>query len=80
MAPAEARGATFVHAQALKPLYDEDRTVHTLRIKTPDGQGEEVEAKVLIDASAIEYSASLGRNVKVCSEGEELCKIFSWNP
>jgi flavin-dependent dehydrogenase len=48
---AVARGVAFVHGQALKPLFDEDGSVHSLLIKTCDEQIEEVEAKVLVDAS-----------------------------
>lgn len=46
-----ARGAKFIRGQALRPLPDEEGAVHNLLIRTSEGEIEEVEAEVLVDAS-----------------------------
>ena len=46
-----ARGAKFIHGQALKPLPDNEGAVHNLLIRNSEGEIEEVETSVLIDAS-----------------------------
>ena len=46
-----ARGAKLVRGQVLKPYFDENGWAHNLLVKNLDGQTEEIEAKVLIDAS-----------------------------
>ncbi len=46
-----ARGVTVVHGQALKPQPDADGAMHNLSIKTSAGHREEIQARVLVDAS-----------------------------
>lgn len=55
-----ARGAKFIRGQALKPLSDKEGAVHNLLIRTSEGETEEIEAEVLVDASG--YATFLSNN------------------
>ncbi len=45
------RGAGFIHGNATEPLVDDDGTMRGVRVATREGETEDLEAEVVIDAS-----------------------------